>query len=82
MRDAAWRRAQEDRIRRKVRRYRVVQMHLQIEPEREPEIVGKWAHTRPVCSCWMCGNPRKYFGEITIQEQRLRDRINDYREFL
>lgn len=20
------------------------------------------------CSCWMCGNPRKYFGEPTIQE--------------
>jgi hypothetical protein len=22
------------------------------------------------CSCWMCGNPRKYFGTLTLQEQR------------
>lgn len=22
------------------------------------------------CSCWMCGNPRKYFGERTIQERK------------
>jgi len=23
------------------------------------------------CSCWMCGNPRRYFSERTIQERRL-----------
>jgi hypothetical protein len=22
------------------------------------------------CSCWMCGNPRRHLGEMTIQEQR------------
>jgi hypothetical protein len=22
-----------------------------------------------LCSCWMCGNPRKYFGELTRQEK-------------
>ena len=22
------------------------------------------------CSCWMCGNPRKWFGERTVQERR------------
>lgn len=22
------------------------------------------------CSCFMCGNPRKYFGEPTLQERR------------
>lgn len=22
------------------------------------------------CSCWMCGNPRRHFGEKTIQERR------------
>ena len=22
------------------------------------------------CSCWMCGNPRRYLGERTIQERR------------
>lgn len=28
-------------------------------------------HTPAVCSCWMCGNPRKWFGTQTIQERRL-----------
>jgi hypothetical protein len=23
------------------------------------------------CSCWMCGNPRKWFGLKTIQERRM-----------
>lgn len=23
-----------------------------------------------VCSCWMCGNPRRFLGEPTIQERR------------
>ena len=22
------------------------------------------------CSCWMCGNPRKFFGEETMQEKK------------
>jgi len=39
--------------------------------------IGHWHVKRPgylaknntVCSCWMCGNPRKYFGEVTRQEK-------------
>ena len=23
-----------------------------------------------LCSCHMCGNPRKYFGEVTLQEKK------------
>jgi len=26
-------------------------------------------HTRKPCSCHMCGNPRRYFGEVTKQER-------------
>lgn len=26
--------------------------------------------TPAACSCWMCGNPRKWFGEPTIQEKK------------
>ncbi len=26
------------------------------------------ANTATLCSCWMCGNPRKCFGEKTRQE--------------
>lgn len=31
---------------------------------------GRLAHTRQLCSCWMCGNPRRYLGETTLQERR------------
>lgn len=31
---------------------------------------SKVVNTRTPCSCWMCGNPRKYSGEKTIQELR------------
>ena len=27
--------------------------------------------TPAVCSCWMCGNPRKWFKQPTIQERRM-----------
>lgn len=31
--------------------------------------IGKVAHTPTNCSCWMCGNPRKYFDQITLKEK-------------
>jgi hypothetical protein len=30
--------------------------------------VGSYRKVRRPCSCWMCGNPRRYFGERTRQE--------------
>ena len=32
---------------------------------------GRLAQTRTPCSCWMCGNPRRYQGERTLQERRM-----------
>jgi len=26
--------------------------------------------TRAACSCPMCGNPRRWFGEVTLQEKK------------
>jgi hypothetical protein len=31
---------------------------------------GKLSDHLASCSCYMCGNPRKYFGEPTMQERR------------
>ena len=31
---------------------------------------GMAANTAQMCSCYMCGNPRKWFTELTMQEQR------------
>lgn len=31
---------------------------------------GTYANHGCSCSCVMCGNPRRYFGELTIQERK------------
>lgn len=31
---------------------------------------GMFAHHGKVCSCFMCGNPRRYYRELTMQERR------------
>lgn len=36
--------------------------------------LGKLVHTAKACSCYMCGNPRRYWEEDTIQEQRFDER--------
>ncbi len=33
-----------------------------------PRAIGRRAIDRTPCSCWMCGNPRRYHGKITRQE--------------
>jgi hypothetical protein len=35
-----------------------------------PTQVGKLVHTPANCSCEMCGNPRKFFKQRTIQEKK------------
>lgn len=37
---------------------------------REPHQLAKVINTPTPCSCPMCGNPRRYFGELTLQERR------------
>jgi hypothetical protein len=34
------------------------------------ERVVRWYNNLSKCSCWMCGNPRKYEGKPTRQELR------------
>jgi hypothetical protein len=41
-----------------------------VEPNENPRSRGKVVDTPTPCSCWMCGNPRRYFGEKTLQELR------------
>ena len=40
------------------------------DPQFRRKLVLGWYDNLAKCSCWMCGNPRKYEGLITIQEQR------------
>lgn len=38
------------------------------------KLIGKVTDTPTPCSCWMCGNPRRYRNELTCQEHRATDR--------
>lgn len=38
--------------------------------DKTPRQLGILVNTPTVCSCWMCGNDRKYLNEKTVQERR------------
>lgn len=40
--------------------------------DKSPTSVGKTACKPAICSCYMCGNPRKFFNELTMQEKGIR----------
>jgi hypothetical protein len=35
-----------------------------------PAAAAQAVTTSTPCSCWMCGNPRRHLGELTLQEIR------------
>ena len=41
-----------------------------MDPQELIRRVGLHANTGAVCSCWMCGNPRKVFAEPSIDQRR------------
>ena len=53
-----------------------------LDKEEKRKLLGRYRKTRVPCSCWMCGNPRKIFGngklsktfreikqDITVEEE-------------
>lgn len=42
------------------------------DQRRRLKFLGMLAETPKLCSCWMCGNPRRHLGELTLQEVRAR----------
>lgn len=64
--DRSERRHQARRV--KARFYRKQRVHeCWLTNERN---AGLYANHGKVCSCFMCGNPRKYWGDPTMQEKR------------
>lgn len=46
-----------------------------IDKKDDPKHVGYALSTHNCsCSCVMCGNPRKYFNELTLQERKANER--------
>lgn len=52
---------------RRVRRNRASDINN--DHSRYDHVLNIRTHTACTCSCWMCGNPRKYFNQKTIQEK-------------
>jgi hypothetical protein len=64
MRSRGIRRHHEQRVKTRVRTYHGG------SAAGDPRHIGRIAHTRQSCSCRLCGNPRRYWKEQTIQELR------------
>ena len=64
MRSRAYRRHHAERVKQRVTRY------YSGYARGNARHIGRLARTRTPCSCWMCGNPRRYFDEPTLQERR------------
>lgn len=64
MRSRALRRHHENRIKRRV------ENHYGGYALGNARHIGRIAHAPQACSCWMCGNPRRHLGELTLQERR------------
>lgn len=50
--------------------------------ERFEHFVRTHANNMQICSCPSCGNPRKHFSQLTIQEKKhelsIKEQINEY----
>jgi hypothetical protein len=73
--------SKEDRIHHKERlkanrRFHWGQDLLFDKNDKAPMVVD----TPTPCSCWMCGNPRKYFKQKTLQEKTFDDILRSYSE--
>ena len=69
MRNRAYRRHTEERQKKRVKRYiKETWSRTCGDLSQDPKRIGKQAHIHGLCSCAMCGNPRKYFNEKTKQE--------------
>lgn len=72
-RNRAWRRWQRERMKLKRKDYYTIMVWRPHEPIDEQEYkkrLGSAVKTPCPCSCPLCGNPRRHFGEVTLQERR------------
>lgn len=77
-RGRAYRRQQKDKA--KARAAKQMKLMGFEKEDITSESVGYWATTRCPCSCYMCGNPRKWWNEVTYQEHlaALNEKRQDY----
>jgi len=76
MKTRAIRRHHEERIKNRVEKYYGGVF------QKDAREIGKMAHARTPCSCFMCGNPRKWFKQMTLRERRAPEIKVSFREAL
>ena len=75
-----------DKLKTRARRYQkqVIKAkrknHWQGQVKNQERQLGKLVHTSTFCSCWMCGNPRKYYKGKLVNELTLKEyaSLKDY----
>ena len=70
--DRSYRRAQRERLKRNRRNYWGFAFG-----ELKDAQLAKVIDTPHPCSSYCCGNPRKWFGEVTMQERRFFCEVDD-----
>jgi len=70
----AERRAKAERAKARARRQLALMWRFSFLPPPSERVVGLHAATPKICSCHGCGNPRKWFRELTLQEQKWHER--------
>ena len=50
---------------------KVRKKYSNVEHTTNEKVLGVYLTTPKVCTCWMCGNDRKFQKERTIQEKRM-----------
>lgn len=59
------------RMKNRARKVRGKWMNIHHADPSLDESSSKLANNISICSCYMCGNPRKWWDEITFQEQKI-----------
>lgn len=75
MRGLAFRRHQLQRAKGRALRYLHWLLDVQFVTAKQ---LARYTANRTPCSCWMCGNPRRFTGEVTRQELRVECRCKMY----
>lgn len=73
-------------MKRALRRHHVARLkaarrfHWGRDIHHDAKAVGKVVDTPCPCSCWMCGNPRRHFKDVSQQEQAFIDREKSFQQ--
>ena len=69
----------QQKLRNKKKWSRLVRHNFGIK-EITPKMIGTASNHGKLCSCHMCGNPRKFNNELTIQERKFYEKAKSYGE--